>query len=33
MKLCYKALIELGFVGEQESILLDAWLKDINSLI
>jgi hypothetical protein len=33
MKLCYKALIELGFVGEQESMLLDAWLKDINSLI
>jgi hypothetical protein len=32
MKLCYNALIELGFVGQQESMLLDAWLKDINSL-
>jgi len=30
MVLCYKKLIELGFVGEQESILLDAWLKDIG---
>jgi hypothetical protein len=32
MKLCYNALIELGFVGQQESMLLDAWLKDINSI-
>jgi len=33
MKLCYNTLIELGFVGQQESILLNAWLKDINSFI
>lgn len=32
MKLCYKTLIELGFVGTQESILLDVWLKDINCI-
>lgn len=34
MKICYKRLIELGLVGEGESFLLDAWLKDtidINS--
>ena len=30
MKLCYNILIELGFVGQQEIILLDAWLDDIN---
>ncbi len=33
IKLCYNALIELGVVGQQEIILLDAWLKDINSFI
>jgi len=30
MKLCYNILIDLGFVGQQEIILLDAWLNDIN---
>jgi len=30
MKLCYNTLIELGLVGQQETILLDAWLQDIN---
>lgn len=29
---CYKKLIELGFVGEDEIRLLDAWLKDIKVL-
>lgn len=29
MKICYNKLIELGYVGQQESILLDAWLNDI----
>jgi len=33
MRVCYNELIRLGFVGEQESILLNAWLKDLNSLI
>jgi hypothetical protein len=33
MKLCYDTLIGLGFVGQPEAILLDAWLDDINSLI
>lgn len=32
MKLCYNTLIKLGFVGQQESILLDAWLDDISFL-
>lgn len=31
MRLCYNTLIELGFVGQQETVLLDAWLKDIES--
>lgn len=29
MRLCYNTLIELGVVGQQEIILLDAWLQDI----
>jgi hypothetical protein len=29
MILCYEKLIELGFVGQQETVLLKAWLKDI----
>ena len=33
MKICYNKLIELGFEGPQETILLDAWLKDVNSFI
>ncbi len=33
MKICYNTLIELGFVDQQETILLDAWLKDVNSFI
>jgi hypothetical protein len=33
MKLCYKALIKLGFVGTGESILLDVWLKDLYCLL
>lgn len=31
MMLCYKVLIESGYVGEQEISLLEAWLKDIQS--
>ncbi len=30
MTLCYNVLIELGFVGQQELILLNTWLDDIN---
>jgi hypothetical protein len=33
MRVCYNELIRLGFVGMKESILLNAWLKDLNSLI
>jgi hypothetical protein len=33
MRVCYNELIRLGFVGEQESILLNAWLKDLSSII
>jgi hypothetical protein len=33
MKHCYNALIDLGFVGQQETIILDAWLIYINSFI
>lgn len=33
MKLCYLALIDLGLVGKQELILLEAWLKDVGSII
>lgn len=33
MILCYKKLIELGLVDQQELFLLNAWLKDINSII
>lgn len=30
MRLCYNTLIELEFIGQQESTLLEEWLKDIN---
>jgi len=32
MKLCYNTLIELGFVGQQETILLEAWLNDLVNI-
>ena len=32
MRICYQKLIELGIVNQKEIILLDAWIKDINSL-
>ena len=32
MKLCYDKLIELGLVGQQESILLDAWFMDLKKI-
>jgi hypothetical protein len=32
MVLCYQKMIEAGFFGENELILLNAWLKDINSV-
>ena len=32
MVLCYGKLIESGFLGENELILLNAWLKDVNSV-
>lgn len=31
MKSCYKTLIDFGYIGQQELLLLDAWLKDIHS--
>jgi hypothetical protein len=30
---CYRKLIEAGFFGENEFILLNGWLKDVNSVI
>lgn len=33
MERCYNKLIELNFIGETEIILLQAWLKDIQSLL
>ena len=33
MRVCYSKMIEWGFVGQQEALLLDAWLTDINSFI
>lgn len=33
MKLCYLKLISLGLVGENESLLLDAWLDDIKVFV
>lgn len=33
MKLCYDTLIELGLVGQQETTLLDAWLRDVHSFV
>jgi hypothetical protein len=30
---CYQMLIDSGYIGQNESVLLNAWLKDINSLI
>ena len=32
MRQCYNTLIELGLVGKDEIILLNAWLQDINLL-
>ena len=32
LKLCYQKLIDMGLVGADETILLNAWRKDLNSL-
>lgn len=33
MGACYQKMIELGLVGQEETLLLDSWLKDIEFLI
>ena len=30
LRICYRALVEAGWVGEQEPPLLDAWLEDLT---
>jgi len=32
MRNCYNALVEDGFVGKDELILLDAWLEDLDRI-
>jgi hypothetical protein len=33
MIICYRKLIESGFFDKNELILLNSWLKDVNTLI
>jgi hypothetical protein len=32
MRVCYKAFIKLGIIGEQEMTLLNAWLNDVKNI-
>ena len=33
LMICYKAMVEHGFIDKEELALLDAWIIDINNLI
>jgi STELLO glycosyltransferases len=32
LKMCYQKLIEMGMIGKEEMVLLDAWIKDLSLL-